>query len=214
MSTHTTTPTTPTTPTPQTTTTPQTPQTPTAPAAPRRRPGTAGYWVGALVTLVATLGALLWGAGAFLGWRAHIEDFPRVTVPGAAVVTLTDTGTRILYVEHDRSITDPAVPAITVTAPSGATVPVSAYSGEMRYDVPGATGRVGDAVAVFTATEPGAYRLTIPASDTDATVAVGDDLVWGWGPQLAGIVALFLGGLVAGLALVVVTAARRSGPTS
>jgi hypothetical protein len=182
--------------------------------APRARPGTAGYWIGALVALVTTLGALAWAAGAFLGWRAHIEDFPRVAAPATAVVTLDETGTRVLFVEHDRSSTEPATPQVTVTGPSGTPVPVAAYGGEMRYDVPGVTGRVGDAVATFTAAEPGSYAVTVAGAEPGTTVAVGDDIVWGWGPQVVGIVALFLGGLVAGLAIIVVTAVRRSRPAA
>ncbi len=184
----------------------------TAPAA--RRPTTAGYWAGALVAVLATLGAVAWGAFAFLGWRADVENFPRLTPPDTAVVSVTDTGTQFIYLEHDRSTALPAVPTVTVTAPSGAEVPLTVYGGEMRYDVPGVANEVGDAVLTFTADQTGAYRVTVADADQGTTVAIGDNLLWGWGPQVVGVLALLLGGLLVGLTLVVITAARRSGPTS
>ena len=179
----------------------------------RRRPGTAGYWIGALVVVLATLGAAVWGAFTFLGWQAHVEDFPRLTPPGTAVVSVTDTGTRFLYLEHDRTTAVPSVPDVTVTGPAGADVSLVAYRGEMRYDVPGAANRIGDAVLTFQADEPGTYRVTVADADQGTIIAVGDDLLWGWGLQVVGIVALLLGGLLVGLVVVIVTAARRSGST-
>ena len=184
----------------------------TTPAA--RRPSTAGYWAGALVAVLATLGAVVWGTFAFLGWRAHVEDFPRLTPPDTAVVSVTDTGTQFIYLEDDRSTAVPAVPTVTVTAPSGAEVALAAYEGEMRYDVPGVANEIGDAVLAFQADATGAYRVTVGEADQGTTVAIGDDLLWAWGPQVVGVVAVLLGGLLVGLMLVVITAARRSGPTS
>lgn len=179
-----------------------------------QQPSKAGYWVGALIAVVATLGAIAWGTFLFLGWRAHVEDFARLTPPGTAVVSVTETGTRFIYLEHDRSTDVPAVPAITVTGPSGVPVPVAAYQGEMRYDVPKVANKIGDAVLTFPANQPGPYQVTVGAAGQGATIAVGDDLLWGFGPQVVGVVALLLGGLLVGSTLVIVTAARRSGPST
>ena len=184
----------------------------TAPA--KRRPSSAGYWLGALIVALATLGALVWGAFAFLGWRADLQDFPRFQAPGTAVVSLTDTGTWFVYVEHDRSTPVPEVPLVSVTDPAGTDVPVAAYRGEMRYDVPGVANQVGDAVFTFDANQVGGYRVTVADAAPGTTVAVGHDLLWDWGPQVMGVVALLLGGLVVGLTMVIVTAARRSGPVA
>lgn len=179
-----------------------------------RRPSTAGYWLGALVAVLTTLSALGWGAFAFLGWQAQVEDFPRITPPGTAAVSVTETGTRFIYLEHDRSTALPAVPPVTVTGPSGADVPLTAYRAEMRYDVPNDANRIGDAVLTFQAAERGTYQVTVSDADPGTTLAVGDNLVRGWGPQVVGSVALLLGGLLLGLVLVIVTAARRAGPTT
>ena len=182
------------------------------PGTATRRPSTAGYWVGALVAVLATVGALVWGAFTFLGWQSQIEDFSRLTPPGTVLVSVTDTGTHYVYLEHDRSMPVPTAPAATVTGPSGSSVPVTAYVGEMRYDVPGVAGQIGDAVLTFPADDPGTYRVTVAQTEAGTTVAVGDDLLWNWAPEVVGIVVLFLGGLLAGLGIVLVTAVRRSGP--
>lgn len=185
---------------------------PTTPT--RRRPSTTGYWLVALLAILTTLGALTWGAFTFLGWQSHVEDFPRLTPPGTAAVSVTDTGTRFLYLEHDRSTPVPSIPAITVTGPSGTEVALTAYQDEMRYDVPNVANRIGDAVLTFPADEPGTYQVTIADTDPDTTLAVGDNLVRGWGPQVIGSVALLLGGLLLALILVIITAARRSRTTA
>jgi hypothetical protein len=196
-----------------TTTNRSTPGTASSASPARQRPSTAGYWVGALLAVVATLGAIFWGTFVFLGWRAHVEDFPRLTPPGTAVVSVIDPGTRFIYLEHDRSTAVPSVPAVTVAGPSGATVPLAAYTAEMRYDVPKVANQIGDAVLTFQANEPGPYRVAVAAAGQGTTVAVGDDLLWGFGPQVVGVVALLLGGLLVGLTFVIVNAARRSGPS-
>jgi hypothetical protein len=180
----------------------------------KRRPSSAGYWLGTLVVVLATLGALVWGAFAFLGWRAEVQDFQRFHAPDSAVVSLTDTGTWFVYVEHDRSTPVSEAPVVTVADPAGTAVPVTAYRGEMRYDVPGVSNQVGDAVFTFHANQVGGYRVTVADAAQGTTVAVGHDLLWAWGPQVIGIVALFLGGLVIGLTMVIVTAVRRSGPAA
>ena len=192
----------------------QAPRTAQSAAPARRRPSTAGYWLGALVAVLTTLSALGWGAFAFLGWQAHVEDFPRITAPDTAAVSVTETGARFLYLEHDRTTAVPSVPAVTVTGPSGADVRLTAYPAELRYDVPNNGNRIGDAVLTFQADEPGTYQVTVADADPGTTLAVGDDLVRGWAPQVVGSVALLLGGLLLGLTLVIITAARRTGPTT
>lgn len=181
---------------------------PTPPAA--RRPSTAGYWIGILIAVLATVGAVVWGVFAFLGWQAHVDDFPRLTPPGTVAVSVTDPETRFIYLEHDRSTPVPDVPFVTVTGPSGAEVATAAYENELRYDVPGVANRIGDAVLSFEASETGTYRVTVADSEPGTVVAVGDNLIWGWGLQVVGIVALLLGGLIIGVTMVVITAVRRA----
>ena len=178
-----------------------------------RRPGTAGYWAGAVIAVVATVGAVVWGVSTFLGWQAHIEDFTRVTPPGTAVISVSDTGTRFVYLEHPRGTAAPATPEIGVTGPTGAAVPSATYDG-VRYDVPGVADRIGDSALTFEANEPGTYRVTVAEAERGTVVAVGDDLLWGWAPQVVGVVVLLVGGLLVGLIVVIVTAVRRARTTT
>lgn len=178
-----------------------------------RRPGRAGYWLGALIALLSAAGALAWGTIALLGWQSHIQEFPRLTHAGTVVVTVTDPGTRFVYLEHDRSAVSPTVHAVSVTGPSGAQVPVRVFGAVLRYDAPRDSSLVGDAVLLFPADEPGTYRVTVGEFDPGTSVAVGDPLVNGWVPHLVGSVGLLLGGLLAGLVVVSVTAARRTPPS-
>jgi hypothetical protein len=63
---------------------------------------------------------------------------------------------------------------LRVTGPDGAVVPVRTYRSTARYDVD--PGRLGRAVAKFDATTAGPYRLTAAkATETGATLAVGDN---------------------------------------
>ena len=182
---------------------------PTTRAAVRRRPGTAGYWLGTLVAVLATLGAVVWGTFAFLGWQSHVEQFPRLTADGTMTVSVAAPGTRVVFLEHDRSAAVPSSPDVAVTGPSGV-VPVTAHSGERRYDVPGVTGRIADAVLTFPADEPGTYRVLVTGLGPGTSVAVGDDLVSDWAPAVIGSLGLLLGGLLLAVVLVIVTAARRT----
>ena len=175
-----------------------------------RRPSAAGYWVGALVAVLSIVGAVVWGVFTFLGWQAHVEDFPRLTPPGTVAVSVTDPESHFIFLEHDRSTAVPEMPAVAVTGPTGSEVPTVAQVNNLRYDVPDAANRVGDAVLSFETNEPGTYLVAVEAAEEGTIVAVGDDLVGGWWLQVAGSVALLLGGVLVGLAVVIVTAVRRS----
>ncbi len=183
-------------------------------AAAGPRPSTRGYWVGAAIAVAAMLGAVAWGALAFLGWRAHVEQFPRITSPGQVTVALAEPGTRVLYLEHDRSTRVPAVPAVTVTGPAGEVVPLTAYRGELRYDLPDVANRIGDAVLTFPAADAGTFTVSVSGAEAGTVVAVGDNLVSAWGLHVLGIVSLLVAGPLVGVVVVVVTAVRRSGGTA
>ena len=175
-----------------------------------RRVSAAGYWVGALVAVLSMLVAMIWGAFAFLGWQAHVEDFPRLNPPGTMTVSVSETETQYIYLEHPRSTPVPDVPSVTVTGPSGVEVPTVAFENELRYDVPDVGNRVGDAVLTFEANETGTYLVAVGDAEQGTTIAIGDNLIWGWGLQVVGIVALLLGGLLIGVLIVLITAVRRA----
>ncbi|KAB7745428.1 hypothetical protein GA707_05725 [Nostocoides sp. F2B08] len=184
-----------------------------SPTAQATRPGTAGYWLGALVAILATVAALMWGTTTFLDWRSHLQDFSRLTADGTISVSVTDPGRFFVYLEHDRSTAVPTTPAVTVTGPSGEEAALRAYGAQLRYDVPGEPGQVGDAVLSFAADRTGTYAVVVADLEPGTAVAVGDHLARGWISPVVGSVALLLGGLLLGTVIVIVTAARRASAT-
>lgn len=181
-----------------------------SPTTPSTRPGTFGYWLGALVAVVATVAAMIWGTTTFLDWRSHVQDFSRLAAEGTTSVSVTDPGRLFVYLEHDRSAVAPTTPSVTVTGPSGEEVALRAYGPQLRYDVPGEPGRVGDAVFSFAADRTGTYEVVVADLEPGTAVAVADHLARGWIAPVVGSVALLLGGLLLGTVIVVVTAARRA----
>lgn len=182
-------------------------------ASVRRHPSTAGYWLGGLLTGAAVIGAVIWVVVGFFDYRQQINRYQRLTVPGAADVQVTRTATRVVYYEDSRGSATPTLSqlGLTVTDPTGTPLAVTAYEGDMRYDVPGATGRVGRAVAEFHPKEVGDYQVrSAPTTRVTGTVAIGGDIVWNIAPYGIGAGALFLLGGGAGVVILVVAAVRRS----
>ena len=162
------------------------------PSVTRPRSPTTGYWIGGLLTAAAVIGALIWVLVAFLEYQQQVDRYPRMTVPGLATVQLSDTSTRVLYYENTRGTTTPTLAqlAVTVTDSSGAPVTVRAYTGDLRYDVPGENSRVGRAVAEFHPTQPGTYQIRSASTDVTGTLAIGGDIVWDIAPHAIGAAAL------------------------
>jgi hypothetical protein len=185
------------------------PPVPVAAAHPRSRPSARGYWVGGTLIALAVIGSILWTALAWIGLNHRIDGFPRSTVPGTAAVHVTDTSTQVLYYESARGITPIPATAIRVTDAAGHAVPVSGYSLDVRYDVPGNLDRVGSAVASFHATE-GNYTITTVATANPGTLTIGGDIVQYAIPHLVGAGLVLILGTAGGLTLLVVTAARRA----
>ena len=87
---------------------------------------------------------------------------------------------------------------------------VSPYRGDLRYDMPGESGRVGKAIASFRAAAAGDYQISAaPDIGAGGTVAVGGDVLWDVVPHIAGAAAVFLAGVAAGGTLIIVSAVRR-----
>lgn len=176
-------------------------------------PSTRGYWIGGLLTAAAVVGAIIWVVVAFFTYQQQIDGYLRMTVPGVAAVQVTDTSTRVLYFEDVRGAITPTTSelGLTVTDPAGASVAVSPYGGDLRYDVPGDSSRVGRAVAQFHPNQVGTYHVgSAPTAAVVGTLAVGGDAVRDIGLHVVGAGALFLlvGG--GGVAVLIVTAVRRS----
>jgi hypothetical protein len=148
-----------------------------APPPARARTGRRGYGLAVLVAVVGATAAALWAVTGFLDQIQRPEQFARAEVPGNVSVAITQTGSHVIYVEGTAPV-DLDAPDLTVIGPQGAAAAVRPYALDLRYDVPGAPGQVGTAVAVFDADRTGTYQVGTQASATDRTahLAVGDDL--------------------------------------
>jgi hypothetical protein len=182
------------------------------PAGTSPGPSRLGYWIGGGLAAAAFLGAAVWVVLAFFGFMNQVNGFQRMTVPGTATVQVTQAATRVLYFEGPRTAAPVGQLGIRVTGPGGNAVPVAAYRGDLRYDVPGESGQVGKAIASFHAAAAGDYRISADTATTGTagTLAVGDDVMWNVAPHIAGAAAVFLIGVGAGLTLIIITGARRS----
>ena len=187
---------------------------PVRPAGTPHRPSSLGYWIGGVLIAGACIGAALWAVLAFFGYIDQVNSFQRMTVPGTAIVHVTQPATRVLYYESTGPAPSLAQLGLHVTGPAGNAVTVTPYSGDLRYDVPPVNPtRTGKAIASFEATVLGNYTIsasTATGTGTSGTIAIGSDLLWDAAPHIIGIIAVFLAGTGAGLTLIIITAVRRS----
>ena len=161
-----------------------TPRGPIAPGPRAVRPHTArahdrrrGYGLAVLMSVIGATAAGLWAVTGFLDQVQRPEQFARTEVPGIASVAITQTGSHVIYVEGAEPVRLTAAD-LTASGPQGAPVQVRPFALDLRYDVPGAPGALGTAVAVFDADRTGTYRVGTDAvvGGGTTTLAVGDDL--------------------------------------
>ncbi|MDT0164924.1 hypothetical protein Q9R32_05080 [Actinotalea sp. AC32] len=179
--------------------------------SPRSRARRRGYLLAAAIAVVGLVGAGTWAGTALIAEAYRPATFERTAVPGTGTVTLAGGDVRVVYAEG--TATPPTPEQVHVTAPDGADVPLRPYRGELEYDVPdgtgvggpdGAPGRLGVAVASFTAPEPGSYE--VGSASGSGTLAVGPDLAPGALRAVTLPAGLGLLALLGGLALAVRTA--------
>ena len=203
---------------------------PTVPPIPprqaRKRPSTAGYWVAAVVAVLGLTAAFLWGAVGIHTTQDRIDGFDRLTVPGAATVSVTEPGTMVVYHESAAEVARYAEPTasgriasrwdpgtrtiVTVRYPSDAPTWEQlglSVTGPGGAAVPVATyrsstrydvepGRAGRAVATFEARTAGPYRVS-------ATRAPEAGATLAVGADIArGLVLTRLGAVILGLVTV------------
>ena len=186
---------------------------PVRPAGTRRGASRFGYRAGGGLVAAACIGAVAWVVFAFFGLTNQVNGFQRMTVPGTATIHVARAATRVLYFEGPRAAPPSGRLSIQVTGPAGNPVAVSPYHADLRYDVPGESGPVGKAIASFQAAAAGDYQISAgPGTSAGGRVAIGGDVLWDVVPHIAGAAAVFLAGVAAGGALIIVTAVRRSGP--
>jgi len=194
----------------------QLPSTGTGPLRPSR------YWYllagGLLAVAVVCLTAAVIG---MFSWDRQIQDFQRVRVPGEGVVTLTQPGQYVLYVEAPGSCCSWTLGSqdtplagwsmrlvMGLSGAGGQETPVSSWTGvPVSY---GVGGHQGLTAMSFTITLPGIYLIETrdvhPAEVTD--LAVGRNIL---GPTLRplGLLAAGLAALLGAVAAFVLVAVRR-----
>ena len=180
------------------------------------------YWYllagGLFAVAVVCLTAAVIG---MFSWDRQIQNFQRVRVPGEGVVTLTQPGQYVLYVEARGSCCSWAIGSqdtplagwsmhlvMGLSGAGGQETPVSSWTGvPVSY---GVGGHQGLTAMSFTITLPGIYliesRDVHPASVTD--LAVGRNIL---GPTLRplGLLAAGLAALLGAVAAFVLVAVRR-----
>jgi hypothetical protein len=144
--------------------------------APGKRPSVAGYWLAGALGFLGLALAITWFGIAAVRAIGQPEDFARASIPGQVAAPVTEAGTQVIYFEGNDTPSWTEL-GLTVAAPGGANVPLQAYDGDLRYDVPGSSHLVATAVARFDASTTGKYLVTATGSEEPgAKLAIGEDI--------------------------------------
>ena len=169
----------------------------------------AGYWIGALLVVLAIVGAVTFGGLSLAGLADDVDAFERVSAPGQGTVRL-DARKYVVYLEGADG--DERSPPIDVTigdARTGRPLPIDTYTASLTYAL---GGHAGAARGTVTPPRAGDYAIRARGGGGDPLAAVA------LGPSIAGklartiVGALAIGGVLGltGLGLLVATAVRRS----
>jgi hypothetical protein len=176
---------------------------PTHPSPPptrvRKRPSRGWYWAAGILAVLGLTAAFVWGALGTITALDRVDDFDRVTIPGAMTVLVADPGTKVIYYESPAAVAryaDPTATGRTATRwnpATGATIEVGYAAGTptwqqlgLQVTGPGGVvvpvrsyrstarydvhpGRIGRAVARFDAMTAGPYRVSAARATGTAT---------------------------------------------
>lgn len=177
------------------------------PPAVIRRPSVGWYWASGFLLVAGLAAAAVWVVGAVIGLSDHVDQFPRMSVPGELSVVIDDPDTYYVYYEGVGDMTLDRL-GVTVTDPAGEPVMVRPVDSGVLYDT--ADRAVGQSVGKFQAATAGTYAVTAAGKSGGEMIAVGDGLTDDVVPPILGaclLVVLTTGGAIA---IAVVTAVRRS----
>ena len=156
-----------------------------------------------ILAAVALAVLLAWSA---LGFFSAVDHLARTPLPGAVSVSASQPGELVVYYEGHAGASLNEL-GLRVRGPDGAAVELKPYDLDLRYDV---GGRVGTAVASFSAPVARRYLVSATAAEPGARLAVGADLSTGvMLTDLASIGVAFAA--LALIAAVVAFVLRRSG---
>ena len=158
-------------------------------------------WIAGTLVLLGVGVAIWWGVASYLGMLDRISSFQRVPIPSSRVTVISEPVTKVLYLEASPRTPVPAI-RFRVVDPSGRTVAVRTYEGDLRYDVPEEPGRIGRAAATFEPRVEGVYSVDVIGTNTEgASVAIGDDVARPSVPSILGALFLLSISAVGGAAL-------------
>jgi hypothetical protein len=149
-------------------------------------------WPGIGVAAVGVVAGLVFGITGYQDSREKIDTFARMTVPGTMTVQVDEPDRQVLYYEGDQ-IVDIDDLVVGIIAPSGASVVVASYEGELIYETTDLT--LGRAIAYFDAAQIGAYEIEVSGADT-GQITVGESF------SLLALPGILAGPAIAGLSLV------------
>lgn len=175
----------------------------------------AGKWVGAAIIVAAVAGAVAWFVLGFARFGDAVDDLERVAVPGTAFVGLSE-GRKAIYYEgpggEDADI--PPLQVSVIPVGGGGALTIEDHSGKVTYSVSGHAGR---SFAGMSVPSDGQYAVSVEApsgAPGNAQIAIGRGLGRRLLVTLLGAFAILLAGVGGGVALIVITARRRSSPAA
>jgi len=189
---------------------------PTSPVAgtlatsPRKvRPGRAWY----LLALAVFLAGVAWLALGITGVKSQVDGFQRVPLPQGGLVSLSHSGSYVLYYEGSGAASG-NIPSFNVrVAPASASASVQSlqpYTANVNYSF---GSRQGRAVLTLQVSHPGTFRVVATGAPA---VAGGSDLAFGSSVAgaivravLAGVL-LIVAGIAGGVVLLIIRIVRTS----
>jgi hypothetical protein len=167
-----------------------------------------GYVIGGALAAVGVIAAVAWFVVSLARLGDDIDRFERVSIPGEGTVQL-DAREYVLYYEGSNA--EQFVPRFRiqiVDAQTRAPLEIEPYSGSLTYSL---SGHEGSAQGTVTPPQAGSYAVrTDGEAAIGANVAFGRSIAWPILWSILGAVAIGLVLFGSGVALLIVTAVRRS----
>lgn len=169
----------------------------------------AGYWLGGGLLVLAVGSAIVYGVLSFRQFADGIDSFERVAIPGRETLAL-EARKYVVYIEGARAAeTPPQVEVAVVDSETRRRLPIEPYAASATYMV---DGTAGSAIATVTPPHAGDYVLHTggQGASTGYEIAIGDSIA---GRIVRTVLVPFVLAAVLGIpgiALIVVTAVRRS----
>lgn len=164
------------------------------------------YRVAVVVACLGFAAAIAWGVVRTIHTLDRPDGFARAPIPGELAVRGVASGEKAVYYEGNGQPRWREL-GLRVTGPSGTTIPVRTYTGNLQYDI---GDDVASAIASFRTLAAGRYRVSTTAREPGARLAVGADLGGDVKRTVFWATIIVLVGLLAAAAIAAPTYRRRS----